>query len=122
MRTGSLPCLKQITSSVRHVGSHSLLDAFYFLKVMDYYYSPEHHTGMVEFNSLHHPKIQWIKEPEFHGSHDSFAGVQSPQYTTIATEFNLSTEAINIVVMLCNIAPQIIDQIHGYVNAYSMHN
>jgi len=69
------------------------------------YYSPDHHTGMVEFNSLHHPKNRRIKEPEFHGSHESFAVVQSQQYTTIATEFNLSTEAINIVVMLCNIAP-----------------
>jgi hypothetical protein len=51
------------------------------------------------------PRIRGLKEPEFHGSHESFAVVQSPQYTTIATEFNLSTEAINIVVMLCNIAP-----------------
>lgn len=104
MRSSSLPCLKETTTWVRHVGSHSLLDAFYFLKVMDYY-SPDHHTGMVEFNSLHQPKNWRIKEPEFHGSHESFAVVQSPQYRTIATEFNLSTEAINIVVMLCNIAP-----------------
>jgi hypothetical protein len=100
VRTSSLPCLKQTTAWVRH----SLFNAFYFLKVMDFY-SPEHHTGMVEFNSLHHPKNRRIQEPEFHGSHESFAVVQSPQYTTIATEFDLSTEAINIVVMLCNIAP-----------------